>query len=118
MTGSPLLTSCVALCSVPYSTKRGITLSASHLEGLDEITLISCCHSTEWGDGKCGPPPSLPPAWQREPGSPQLSASVASTGVRANEGSVSPLTVVLLFQPEEPNRNVTLGMGEGQGGGR
>lgn len=44
-----------------------------------------------------------------------MSASVASTGVWANEGSVSPHTVALLFQPEEPDMNGTLGSGEGAG---
>lgn len=44
--------------------------------------------------------------------SPQLSASVANTGVQANEGSVSPDTVAPLFQLEEPDVNVTLGRGK------
>lgn len=40
MTDSLLLTSCVALSSVPRSVKGGILLSASHPEGLDAMMPI------------------------------------------------------------------------------
>lgn len=43
-----------------------------------------------------------------------MSASAdGGAGVWANEGSVSPHTVALLFQSEEPDVNVTLGSREG-----
>lgn len=63
--------------------------------------------------------PSLPPSSLAERArEPTESANVASTGVWANEGSISAHTLVLLFQPERLDMNVTLGRGEGQGRGR
>lgn len=118
MTRSPLLTSFVASdrsfpLSISYSVKRGIILSASHLEGLDNAGRAPATVQNG-GHSKCKAPPSLSPAWQREPESPRMSANVASTGVQANEGSISPDTVAPLFQLEEPGMDVTLGRGKGR----
>lgn len=115
MTRSPLLTSSVASdrsfpLSISYSVKRGIILSASHLEGLDNAGRAP---ATVQNGGTANARP-LPPYPQPGRESPRISASVASTGVQANEGSVSPDTVAPLFQLEEPGMDVTLGRGKGR----
>lgn len=62
------------------------------------------------------PPLSLPPAWKKEPGSPQPSANRVGTGPGAHGDCGSPHIVVLLF-PRRRVRNVTLGRGWGERGG-